>query len=76
MKIQEEQPFERSTYPIRKILLYNFLGGIAWGLGLTVGLGILFAIFGFILSQINLIPIVGTFINDVVEYVLQSNPRY
>ena len=58
-----------------KNFLINFSGGVAWGLGATVGLAIVLAFFGFILGKINLVPIVGTFVADVIKFVLQNNPQ-
>lgn len=60
---------------LKLILWHNFLGGIAWGLGITIGAGIILALGGFILAQVNLIPIIGTFIGDIVKVVQESNPR-
>ena len=53
----------------------NFLGGIAWGLGATLGVSIFFAILAFLLSKINLIPFVGNFVSGILTYVLQNNPH-
>ncbi len=55
------------------IFVNNFIGGIAWGLGATVGLSIVVAILGFILSKTNLIPFVGTFVAEVMQFVAQKN---
>lgn len=60
---------------LKKIFLNNFLGGIAWGLGATVGLAVVLAVLTFILGKINLVPIVGTFVADVIKFVLQNNPQ-
>lgn len=73
--MKEEQPFDKVHYSLQEILLHNFLGGIAWGLGVTVGLALVFTIFGFLFSQINLIPIVGEFLTDIVSYVMKNNPQ-
>ena len=54
---------------LRTILWHNFLAGVAWGLGITVGATIFLAIGGFLLSKINLIPIIGTFVVQIVEFV-------
>lgn len=52
----------------------NFLGGIAWGLGVTVGLSIVFAVFGFIFSKVDFIPVIGTFVAQITNFVASSNP--
>lgn len=59
----------------KHIFLNNFLGGVAWGLGATVGVSIFFAILGFLISKVNLIPFVGNFVSGVVTYVLNNNPN-
>jgi len=59
----------------REIILNNFLGGIAWGLGATLGVSLFFAIFAFILNKVNLIPVIGSFVSDITRYVLQNNPN-
>lgn len=58
-----------------EIFINNFLGGIAWALGATVGLAIVFAILGFVLANVNLIPFVGNFVADIVEFVVNKNPQ-
>lgn len=53
----------------------NFIGGIGWGLGVTVGLSALLAIASFVLSKINFVPIIGQFTNQVVQFVQENEPR-
>lgn len=50
-----------------KILIDNFLGGLAWGLGSFIGLAILAVIAGFVISKIDLIPIIGTWIAQIMS---------
>jgi len=50
-----------------KILIDNFLGGIAWSLGTFVGLGLLAVIVGYVISKIDLIPILGTWIAQIMN---------
>ena len=50
-----------------KILIDNFLGGFAWGLGSFIGLAILAVAAGYIFSKINLIPILGTWIAQIMN---------
>lgn len=59
----------------KHIFFNNFLGGIAWGLGATVGVSIFFAILAFLVSKINLIPFVGEFVSNIAVYVLRDNPN-
>ncbi|MDP3988273.1 MAG: DUF5665 domain-containing protein [Candidatus Levybacteria bacterium] len=70
------EKYEEVGYKNRKrIFIDNLLGGIAWGLGATVGISILLAIFGIVVSKINLIPIVGGFIVQTFNYISQTNPN-
>lgn len=59
----------------RQILINNFFGGFAWAFGVTVGLAVIFVILGIILKNINLVPYVGSFIADVINFVISKNPQ-
>ncbi|NLS45547.1 MAG: hypothetical protein GX969_07425 [Firmicutes bacterium] len=55
----------------RRIILVNFLGGLARGFGIGIGATILAALFIIILSrivQLN-IPLIGEFVAEVVKIV-------
>lgn len=57
-----------------RLLWINFISGIARGLGIAIGFAILGAIMIFILRQLvdlNL-PVIGSFIADIVEIVQQQ----
>jgi hypothetical protein len=70
----DPQPFERSSKLSRKeIILNNFLGGISWGLGATVGLSLFFVFLGILAKEVNLVPIVGSFASQVLNYILATN---
>jgi len=53
----------------KKMIINNFLGGISWGLGATIGATIILAILGFVLQGINLVPIIGDFTSQISEYI-------
>lgn len=59
----------------KQILINNFFGGFAWALGVTVGLAVIFVILGIILKNINLVPYVGSFVADVINFVISKNPQ-
>lgn len=67
------EPVEKVHRSLHKMLLNNFLGGIAWGFGATIGLSIVLAILTLILKEINLVPIVGGFMSDVLQFMAQNN---
>lgn len=58
--------------PIKNMLWHNFLGGIAWALGVTIGATVIFAILGFILSKINYVPVVGNFILQINDFISKN----
>lgn len=68
------QPYEAVEKKKRKqIMIDNFLGGIMWGLGASIGVSLILAILGFIASKINLVPVVGTFVGQILNFVLKTN---
>lgn len=73
------EPKDRSLQIYQKklpaILLHNFLGGIAWGLGVTVGAAIILALGGFLISNIDVVPFIGEFVANIAEYVQDSSSR-
>lgn len=58
----------------KEIFFNNFIGGIAWGLGATVGFSLVLAILGIIIKNVNLVPFVGSFVSDVLNFVISKNP--
>ena len=69
------EKYEGVKRHLKDIIFNNFLGGIAWGLGATVGVSIVIAILSLILKNINLVPFVGNFVSQITNYVLQNNPQ-
>ena len=69
------QNYEKVNLKLKHIVINNFLGGISWGIGATLGLGIVVALIGFLVSQIDFVPVVGEFVANVWEAVLQKNPQ-
>ncbi|WP_213975547.1 DUF5665 domain-containing protein [Tepidanaerobacter acetatoxydans] len=55
----------------KKVLYVNFLGGIARGFGMAIGFTLLGAFVIYILQRMVILklPIIGTFIADIVEIV-------
>ena len=73
------QPFERVKHnlTIKEIVGNNFIGGLSWALGATVGLSLIIALLTLIVQNVNfnLIPVVGTFISRIIDFVLATNPN-
>ena len=69
------EKYEGVRKHMKDMIFNNFAGGIAWGLGATVGVSIVIAVLGLILKSINLVPFIGNFVAQVTNYVLQNNPQ-
>ena len=59
----------------KELIINNFIGGISWALGATVGLAIVVAILGIVVKNINFVPIVGNFVANVLSFVITKNPN-
>ncbi|MDG5789466.1 DUF5665 domain-containing protein [Evansella sp. AB-P1] len=56
----------------RRVFLINILVGIGRGLGLTIGTVIVLSLLGLILRQFVDIPLIGEWINNLLQYVNMS----
>ena len=65
-KVAERQAFH-------KIASKNFLAGIFWALGVTIGFSLLIAILSLISHYINFIPFVGAFTSGIIDFFLSYN---
>ena len=71
------QPYENASKLSKKeIILNNFFGGIAWALGATVGLSFIFILLGIIAKEVNVVPVVGSFVSQVINFILANNPNF
>lgn len=50
-----------------KRFLQGLLGGLGWGVGLTLGTSILVVLLGFLISKIDLVPVLGQFLADIIK---------
>lgn len=79
MAKRDLQPYERASTRLKwyEIIFNNLLGGISWGIGATVGVALFFSILSLIAKNLdlNLVPIVGSFVSDIIDFILSTNPR-
>jgi len=66
---------EQVSMSHKRIFVNNFIGGIAWALGATVGLALIIGILSLILKNVNLIPVVGDFVGKVIQFIIEKNPN-
>lgn len=59
----------------KEILWDNFLGGIAWALGTFVGFAAIAVIAGIVISRIDLIPIIGGWLKEILQTATTSLPN-
>ncbi|HSW47720.1 MAG TPA: DUF5665 domain-containing protein [Candidatus Saccharimonadales bacterium] len=71
------QPYEKSSLKLsrKQIVVNNFVGGLFWALGATVGLAFIFALLSLIAKNVNLVPFVGSFVSQVINFVISHNPN-
>lgn len=72
---EEKQPgesYKNVTRPLRKILFYNFLAGMAWGIGTTIGVGAILTLAVFLVSKVNFVPVFGGFLAQILEFSLRE----
>lgn len=71
------QPYENASKLTRKeIVINNFFGGIAWALGATVGLSLIFTLLGILAKNVNLVPFIGSFVSQVINFILANNSNF
>lgn len=78
-KVKSSDPqlrYLQVQYSKREIFVNNLIGGIAWGLGATVGISLLLTILGLFLHYINFVPFIGSYITSIVDYVNQNRTTF
>lgn len=69
----EDENFDRLTakgfLDNKTIIIKNFLGGIAWGVGSLVGATVVVALIVAILKSINFVPLIGDFVTQILQYI-------
>jgi hypothetical protein len=73
--MKKVQPYERISLSKKEIMINNLLGGIAWGVGATIGLAVILALISLIMQYIDLVPVIGPFVTEVYEYVVENSSR-
>ena len=68
------QNYEKVTLDKKTVFFNNIIGGIGWALGATVGGAILIAVLTFAVHKVNLIPIIGDGVAQIMQYVNEKTP--
>ena len=62
-------PTEESNW---KIFYKNFLGGLGWAAGTTIGFALFVALLSYIINALGGIPIIGDVIARIIESTTQA----
>jgi hypothetical protein len=63
------QEISRLAMSRKRIIINNFLGGLAWGLGTAIGATVVFALLGYLISVLGGIPFIGSLIAQIIEQI-------
>jgi hypothetical protein len=69
-----EHRFVRIHNSVPRLLLFQFLRGLAFGLGSVVGATILVSLLGYMLSEIDFIPILGEWASEIARQIQVGQP--
>ncbi|MBO6790653.1 MAG: hypothetical protein HRT60_08570 [Dinoroseobacter sp.] len=64
-----DQRFLRSQATWFGLLWYNFLRGLALGLGSVVGATLLVSVLVYMLSSIDFVPVIGEWANEIIAVI-------
>ena len=59
----------RSHATVPRLLLFNFLRGLAFGLGSVVGATALVSVLVYMLSSIDFIPVIGEWATEIIRVI-------
>jgi hypothetical protein len=63
---------------MKNIIINNFIGGLSWAVGATLGISFIIFVLANIFRNANWIPFVGDLVVDITNYVLsniQNSPQ-
>ena len=63
------------TPHVRHTLLHNFLGGLAWAVGLTLGVSVLAYLLTVVATALGGVPLVGNFFAQIITTTLDALKR-
>lgn len=72
---QGGENYKKVDHTLKKIIINNFVGGIAWSFGVLIGTGVLFGIIVYVVRQVDFVPILGKFLAGVIQSAQTNFPR-
>lgn len=73
--IQGGEKHQKVGHPLKKIIINNFFGGIAWSLGVIIGTSVVFGILVYFVHKIDFVPIFGKFMANVIQSAQSNIPK-
>ncbi len=70
--MSSEDKYDKVRESKKELFFNNLIGGIAWGLGATVGAAIILALMGVLLTKVNTVPVIGSYVENVLEYIAEN----
>jgi len=67
-----ERGYERVHLGLRRIMINNFLGGVAWGFGTVIGASVVVGVILWTLNQVGLFNLLGTSVQNFQDSLRQS----
>ena len=67
------QKHDLVTQNRKTIFLNNLIGGVGWSFGAILGTALLLGLLTLIAKNVNLVPIIGDFISNLIDYILTTN---
>lgn len=64
--------FLRANRSWRKVVLSQFVRGLAFGFGSVIGATIVVSIAGYVLSQLEVVPIIGEWATEIGREIVRS----
>ncbi len=74
-EVKGGENYKKVEHPLRKIMVNNFIGGIAWSFGVLIGTGVLFGIIVYFARRIDFVPILGKFLAGVIQSAQTNFPK-
>ena len=65
IEVNPNRGYTRVYISARKIMLNNFIGGLAWGLGTIIGATIVITLVLILFTNLGGLPIIGDFFNNL-----------
>ncbi|MDO8486957.1 MAG: DUF5665 domain-containing protein [Candidatus Curtissbacteria bacterium] len=71
-KVTGVNKYELTHRTKKEIMINNFIGGLTWSFGAFLGLILVGLVAGIIISKINLVPVIGNWLSQILNHAAQN----